>query len=515
MQDFSSEQYRKEIIDEILGAENIARKGKSFKRSEIYKYQQAPYIEEKIKAEFPKSASAMRKITSINIAPRIIDEQSKLYAESPKRTFTNNAGEVLQESELTQIDVLYKMPNADTTLLKSNRIKTLQHQCILQVVPKRARQKIDLKVFQPHQIDCVPREDDPEEAFGYIISAFDRSKALATGDGKDQKIADVNDMENPGRKKMRFVFWSAIHNMITDGYGVIMQEDPSKILNPIGRLPFVDISKAKENEFWVREGSPTTDFAIDYAVILSDTCNTNRAQSYSQAVISSKDKPTEMELGPNTAFWLQRDPNSTTQDTFEFVSPNPDMAASLELFDKLLNIFLSSIGLDPKTVNTKGEARSFSSGYERLLAMLKEFEASREDIALYQWAESELFEILKAWHNAFIGTSDSFLSDDYKLTKISDDAKVKVEFAKPELVQTKADVEDSAIKLLDKEIISLVQAAQEIFKLDEKQAVEHVTKVLEHKRDLTKMKTEMGLDQPKALPEGQGAQEVQDELPLV
>jgi hypothetical protein len=483
MQSFASEAYRKQILDEILGAENVTRKRESFRKQEIYKKRQQPYVIERMKEDGfgDQTISDMRKIMSINPAPKIVKEMARLYEEPPKRTITLPDGKPLSEQQQAQADSLYELAKANVKLKRANRTYKYQDQAIAQVIPSRGI--IDLRIYHPHQIDVVPKEDDPEVPFGYVISSYDRAQSLVGGDGIDQKISDRNDAEYAKREKMRFVWWSNEHNLITDGHGKIAQADPLKIENAIGELPFVDISEEKENEFWVRTGNAIIEFTLDFALVLSDTANTNRLQSYAQAVMTSKDKPENLQIGPTKVLWVPLTGDSSEpQARFEFVTPNPDMASSLDLLDRLMNFFLSCEDVDVNAVQSKGEGTKYGSGYERFLALIEKFRASKEDESLFTSVEEKIFRLMVKWSNAYQGTIGAEQKLDKRLlqAKLPEDLKFSIKFGEPQVVQNKTEIEDSAIKLMEKKLSSRVQAIMALDGISEDQAIAKLKKIEEH-----------------------------------
>ena len=477
MQDVLRADYRKEMLDEILGDENRSRKAESFRRSEIYNKRQAPYVEQALKDEgfSDESVADMRKITSINIAPRVVDKLAPLYQEAPERTFSTESGEPMSEDSINIIEEHYDAAAVNTKLLRANRIKKFQNQAIAQVVPVKSKGIIDLRVYQPHQIDCIPLDSDPEVPYCFIVSAFDRALALSGGDMIDQKISDRNDGEGPARSKMRFVWWTDENNFITDGNGNIIG-DSGDVLNPIGVMPFVDISDEKENEFWVRKGSSVIDFAIDFAVVLSDTANINRLQGYAQPIISSAEKPKTMHFGPNEAIWLQLDPNATVQPSFAFANPSPDMSAALDLQDRLVNYFLSSEGLDTGVVSSKGEIQTYSSGYERMLAMIEQFGPAKQDVDVFEGVEQKIYDLFVKWINHYAGTT---INNPLMIQgpAIPEGGEVHVNYQRPQAVQSKTEIQTSEIKMLESGLRSKAQALANIDGITQEEAMSRLSEI--------------------------------------
>lgn len=466
---------RKQIVDEINGEENKSRKEESLKRFEILSGRQGRYITKKLESEFSKkTVSEMRKITSVNIAQRVISEQSSIYLTEPVREFSN-----LNEEQELHVDNIYKHARANIKLKKANRVYKSNQQALLQVVPSDG--VISFRVFWPHQVDVIPDEMNPEKAYAVILSVFDKYRYLNSSsdsgspanvpsrsvntsgeliDGRNQMIGDADDYKDRAGK--RYEVWTNDLNFMMDGNGNIVSEET---VNPIGELPFVDISIDKDFEFWVRRTNNAFDFTVDQGAMLCDIATIIKLQGYAQAIVYAEKQPENMVIGPNHILFMELDPNKQTQPKFEFVSPSPDLGNTLQFYDSLLRVFLTSIGADPKTVSGSLDAKTFSSGVERLLAMIEKFEASKDDIDLFRWVEERVYEFIKLWNNAYQGT-DLFI-DELRGPMLPDDSKLSVKFAEPQSIQTQSEVEDSVIKLREKSLMTRQMAVMKIYGVDE------------------------------------------------
>lgn len=468
-QDVLNIDYRKARIDEILGEENKQRKARAYKKYQVYNSNLDQYIYDLLKHEYSKDkANEMRKITSINLSERIIDEMASIYKSAPERNLNG-----VNESQTEFVQDLYRDGKANVKLKKANRWFKLFNQCAIQVVPKKG--VITFKVFGPHQYDVIPKDDEPEEAYAYIINTIDREEIawLKPGqDGIDQKIADNDDYKK--RAKMRFVWWTDLYNFETDGNGdiVVIEGQEADLSNPIAKLPFIDVAEEKDFEFWVSKGSSIVDFALDFGVLLSDTATSNRNQGFSQAIMYSKDKPESIVLGSQRVLHIQQSDDPQAKDPkFEFATPSPDLQGSLQLLENYISYWLTSQGIDPRVISGKAEGKSFSSGLERLLAMIEKFEASKDDIDVFHNVEDQIFELIKLWNNAYQNTDQ--LSEKYRLKgKISDDAFVDVKFQEPEMVQTKAEKEASLITLKKEGLKDDVEVIMELEGVDEEKAMQ-------------------------------------------
>ncbi len=471
---------RKAIIDEIEGPENKARKAESLRRYEIYRERQAPYVIKKLKEEFStQTVNEMRKITSINICPRIVNDLASIYKSEPERTY----GPDLSETQQDQVKEVMKDCRLDVKLKRANQIYKLQDQCTIHVVPRS--ESVQVIPLHPHQYDVVPDPEDPEKALAYIISTFDKSQdtSISTGsDTTDQKIADQDDYK---ARLKRYVFWTPEFNFVCNKDGEFTQEP---LANAIGKLPFVDVAPDdKDFEYWIRYGTNIVDFSIDFAVLLSDTANINRLQGYSQAVLVSKEIPKNFIVGPHNVLHLPQTEDGQKDPSFSFMTPQPDMQASLDLLEMYMRLFLTTRGMDPKTMSGRGDGKNFTSAIERLLSMIEKFEASKNDFDVFRRVEADVFELLKLWINIHFGTTGSPLKDVLKLSKIPEDATVDVKFAEPNFIQTQTEVEDSVIKQLDKSLMSKVEAIAKLRGVDEDKAEEILAKIDEEKKARAEM----------------------------
>jgi len=477
---------RAKIIQEIKAEENKQRRAESLRRFEVYKQRQEKFIVDKLEDEFStKTVREMRKILSINLCPRIINQLASIYNTAPSREF--GSGELTEDQD-AQIEALYHSAKVDVKMMQANRYLKLNDQVILQVVPRNM--EICVRVILPHHVDVIPDEMDPERPFCYIVSVFDKyqfvnqstdSQSLASGgsnsgprqfmDGVNQSIADSEDYK---AELERYEVWTNEYNFIMNGKGDIVSGD--EVDNPIQEMPFVDVSCEKDFEFWIRTGNGIVDFAIDFGAQLSDIANIIRLQGYAQAIVSAISQPQNMTVGPNHILFLPLDPGRPElKPTFEFVNPGSDLQSGLDFLEMTLRLFLTSKGIDPKTISGKLDAQGFASGVERLLSMVEKFEASKQDVELMRHAEDEVFELLVKWSNAYQGTDK--LNKELQIATLPDDIAFSVNYAQPEAVQTKTEEEDSIIKLLQSGLITKQRAIMDIYNMDEAQADEMLQQI--------------------------------------
>jgi hypothetical protein len=456
--DILNKRDRLKILGYINSEENNDRKAISLKQSEIFNDRLFQYVKEDLLRHFSiETVEEMPVVSFINFLRRIVKQEASIYKGEPKRKFYENGNE-MNEEKVEQLTKLYKKIKANVKLKKSNQKYKLQDQTHIMVVPVQG--KLTIRSLYSHQIDAIPNAQDPEIADGYIISAFDKERYIdyqkqqnATGNTLRSQSGvqaganvpmPIADKEDYKKALSYYIYWSKEYNFIFNGKGDIIDPATRRVIesptiedvqSPIpGIIPIIDISSDKDFEYFVRPGLATTDFATQYNAAMSDVWHISRMQGYSVGVFKGPDGliPQHMRLGPSLLMHLKTNPEagiSASDVDFQFVSASPDIASTLQLLETMLMNFMASRGLDPKEMASEG-AKSFNSALERMLAMIEEFEASKDDFDLYVDIESQLFEVVKSW---LINAPDQI----DETIQLNETAMMKVEFHEPQMVLTK------------------------------------------------------------------------------
>jgi hypothetical protein len=423
---------RRQIIDESKASENVERKKVSFGQFEIFKDRILQQVKAYLEGFYSKDTIQNTPIvSSVNLARRIVKKEASLYRKAPVREFYG-----LSEEQEMVVRQVYADLKIDTVMMKANEYFKLQDQTHLYLIPRAG--KLKLQALLAHNIDVVPSSQDQEEGEVYCINGFDRNlanvKVTEDGDSMNELIADEDDYQ-AGMKAI--AVWSPVFNFVMDEQGNIMPSESYE--NPIGGVvPFVDINGGKDGEYWVRSGAALTDFTIQFNAGLTDLGNVVRMQGFGQAWLKAPSNliPNNIQIGTNFVLRLPIDPNNPVETDFGYANANPDLQGSLSYLEGLLSSFLTSRGVDPKVVNAKMDSVKYSSGFERLLAMVEQFEASESDIAAFKDAEQKLFKIIVAYLNTYGGTS---VLPGYRVAPISEDAFMSITFKKPSSVVSEAE----------------------------------------------------------------------------
>ena len=486
--DLTKQAERQKIIEEINGEENISRKREQQKRFDIYFDRQDRYIIEKLLTEFsPKTVREMRKILSINISKKIINDSASLYTTPPERIFENAS-----EAEIEHLVNLYKQLKVNVANKRGNRYFKLQHQNEMMIVPDR-KGGMKMRPIPMQQLDVIPDDIDPEQAYAYVLNVWDIDNRASyavnspsydsqteqdyfQNDGLNQTIADDND-RNAAQE--RYVVWSVDWHFTMDGNGNLITEMKPNPIAPV--LPFVDIADEKDFQFFVRRGQNVTEFSLEFSLILSDLSNISRLQGYSQAVIVSETLPQNVRIGPNHILHLKPNPNAPEiKPEFSFVSPSPDMAGSLSLLEATINFMLSAEGQDSSTI-TAGNTRQYTSGIDRALALLDRFQASAEDADVFRDVEKKELDLIIAWNNVMQGTTD--LNQNLKGPRLNENITVSIKYAPPKAFSSTEQVEASVKNRLEMGMISEAEAISELREVTIEQAELILNKIAEFETD--------------------------------
>ncbi len=462
---------RKQIVNEIKSYENIDRKKKSLRDYEIYNDNAYPYVKEALTCQLTKeTADQMPIISNLNIAKAVVQKEANIYTDPPKRTY-----EDITDADEEVLEMIYSDCGFDSVFGKSNRYYKLRNQSFVQVVPKNG--KIKLRVLHGHNIDVIPDGDDPEQAFAYIISSFDKAIYLKAGqDNNNQIIADADDYKASLEK---YQVWTKEFVFTMNGRGDLVSEP---IPNAIGMLPFVDVAAGKDFEFFVRIGQALTDFTVDFNVAWSDLMYICRLQGYSVGVLSGDPnlKPESMTVGPNRMLFLPKNPSAESALEFKFESPSPNVADTLKSIDSLVSTFLTTRGVDAKAIQSNNSGNtSYSSALERLLAMIDQFRASKEDFDLYKVVEMQIHSIVTKYLSLLSGTE--FLDIKYSVSQSIVNSQLSVQFHKPEMIETKSEQLDNSKKKIDLGIADAVSVLSEIEGISTDQAEEKILEIQDRK----------------------------------
>lgn len=464
---------RLQVIESLSSDENKRRKRESLIAFEVYNDRIYGYVYNYLLQQMgKKTVDSMPIVSTVNLCKRIIDKQASIYKKPVKREFQD----VSEETAAILNDVYEPF---DAKMQRVNTFFKLQNQALIYV--RISGGHILPRVVMPHQYDAIPSDDDPEIAQAYILSAFDKSEILPS-DKVNEKHGDRDDYQSILQK---YIVWTPEYHFVMDGRGNIIDAPFEDLRNPYGdMMPFVDVATEKDYEYYIRQGDTSVDFTVQYNAALSDTQNIIRLQGYAQAVYKGPVNllPEVIHMGPNVVIRLPTDPNNPDADTdFDFKNPSPDIMGTLKAQEMLLANYISSRGIDTKIITGQlGDGVKYSSGYERMLAMLDQFEATQEDFNLFQQAEQKLFKVVKRILSTYSRTD--VLEKEYWVTPEIENAELHVKFYSPEMVQSEAEKIANAQAKIELGIDDEVGALMSLEGMSEDQAIQKLDKLRQRER---------------------------------
>lgn len=503
MELIGSQERRKKIINEMLSIENTERKLRSYKQIEIYEDRMEPFVIEELLSQFqkPETVSKIPKSTFVNVQKKVVSKQATLYRCPPRRSVDG-----LSEQQLEKLKDFYEENDWNEAMGDINTAFKAQDQVTLWVAPVANR--LRPRVLYNHMVDVIPHPEDPAIPLVYLVSPFDRSLTrYYKGDGSNAEISDADDAKLTNWK---ILVWTSAANFIMNGKGEIV----SQILpNPIGALPFVDISRRKNLSFFLDGGKALSDFTVKFNAAISDAWYVVRMQGWAIGWMKGPAAmvPESLEIGPSKMIHLPTNEQTGEKLEIGFTSPESDISGTMQFLETLVALFLSSQGIDPKEVAMRLEGRTFSSGIERLLAMLEVFEASEGDMKVLAKAERALFRLLVLWNNVSRASDmEGLLPSD--LTSLNEKSVMKVEYKRPEMVQTETERVNGITEKRKAGYMSLKMAIKKLYNVDEEGAQSILEEILRDEAELAQLKKEIN-DEFGLTPEEEGKPAPEEEDP--
>lgn len=418
--------FRKKIIEEIKGPENIARKADALKRHDCYKDQTKKWVLEALRREFEEQTveEMSGRVSNISIARKIVDKLAQTYVHGVDR---------LVEDELSQeaIDKLERELDLNTKMKKADRGLELHKNEMVQIVPKyNSRQsdialspKYDIVVrpMAPYEYDVIEDFDNRTMPRVVILTDFVERKQIessqfttnyanldggaliasssAYGDSQEQIISDSP--EDAGQQCQTYIWWSDKYHFTTDDKGqIISKMSPEDGLNPIQIMPFINLAEDQAGHFWARGGEDLIDASILINKLITDMLGIASAQGWGQIVMVGNNLPSIIKTGPHRAVLLNRQPGEDAP-TFDFKSADPPIDSWMRMIEQYIALMLSTNNLSPSTVAGKLDVISAPSGIAILIEKAESTVDLKDREQLYQDKEPEMWEIIRRWQNLY------------------------------------------------------------------------------------------------------------------
>jgi hypothetical protein len=460
-----------QIIAEVTGDAEFNRKAEALKRHTIYKDGGKQFLLEAVEREFNREAVKEMRLAPINVLKKVVDKRSGVYKKGPAR-------ETELESDQALVDHYVKAMGLNVVMQWCNRFYSLFANTALYVMP--TDDGLIVRNVPPYLFSLLASPKDPEKILGYVLSAFDNSRAapvqsLSAPTGiqrfTNNQATLLSDADKVGSNELRMtegqelIVWTNYEHVTVNDHGEIQRDpnrDAEQFTNPLGKAPFVFVSKSRHNQTWSTVGSDQADIALLIQLAWSDLLTIAKHQGYSLLTFTGKEPPQKLTMGINRAIFLKQD-DSGVAPTVDYITANSPLSEYKEILVELLAMFLSTNDMNPNSVGGTASANSATSGFHALIQSADTLEAIEADKPTMKHAEHELWEVISKYHNYLYDINDPRLGDEArKLGKFSEGFQIQIGYSDAKPLESEQEVIENVIKLKGEGLISKRQSLKKL-----------------------------------------------------
>lgn len=423
------EGFRKRIIAEIESQENRDRKRRMAACWEIWRDQVRKFVLQRLADQgFQKETIAVmnQRASNINLFKKIVSKKARSYSKGVDRSVLKNGAKV--EKATKDVEAVATAMDLTGAMKKGDRYRKAARNAMLYIYPEMVEDEekpgemvwtLCAKVFFPHLYDVIPDAKDKEKVRCLVLSPFTDDSDYASqpglngGDGRgvvsysqpswrrdgiDQAIAD-NPLDSGKGKKKEYIWWTGKYHLTTDENGVVIPaKTPEGSLNPIKRLPCVNLAEEQDGEFWALGGDDLVEATILINLKLTDMESILHMQGWGQLKITGQDlKKKDFAVGPQVALVLETDAKATHKTDAEILQHDPHTEEHLSSVEVHVALTLTTNNLSVKSVATNLEAGSVASAIAKMVDESENMDDISEDQEYYGKKEKEAFRIAESW----------------------------------------------------------------------------------------------------------------------
>lgn len=515
-EDVLNREFRVKIIKEITSPENVNRKKISSRRHQIFRDKTLEHVLQRLKDQGFKDSTITQmraRGSNISIYKKVIKKKARAYVSGVERTVRTKDGKI-DDVATKDVQIMAELLNVTQAFRRGDEFREMTKNALLYCYPQAVSVDpntslkiwtLATRVLMAHQFDAIPDAQNHEVARCIILSDYpaglqeisqdrgvngyrDPQEGTSGGDGFNQVIA--NSPSDQGAGAMRFVWWTGKFHFTTDGNGEYvrgMQMDDGR--NLVGMLPFVDLFKDQDGEFWGQGGDDLTEGAILVNTLLTDMAGILSAQGWGQPVLtelarkgSEGGAPPEVEVGPHNLIRLPIDENGNA-GKFELVSTDPHTEEWLKAVEVYVALLLTTNNLSPRNISGKLDANNVASGIAKMIDEAESTEDLSEAQQYFARKEQTFWTIANRWLDALRPTGR--LIEPLKAVKPFGGELVNATFKQQGTVLSDAERQD----LIKKRKEVGLTLMQELIKMDkpnltDKEALEYLEQVLTQRKEI-------------------------------
>lgn len=457
--------FRKAVIEEITGTENVERKRRELRKYEIYRDMTRKWVVESLLQEGLKNETVRimeTRASNISIAKKIVNKLAQNYVHGVLRTIDDKNSQTSIDDLTKELDFNSKMDKADkyVQLFKNTLVGIIPENDFKFSSPEAQKFKLKMKVIPPYLYDAIEDKSDNEEARVIILTDFVERNSLSghgltlntdgrgalgfshgsprfeRGNRRDEIIAD--EPSDQGEDVRTFIWWSDKFHLTTDENGAIIRDNtPEDELNPIAMMPYISLAEDQDCEFWAQGGDDLIEGSVLINKLLTDMFSIANHQGWGQLVIAGKNATErKLEVGPHNALVFDVEEGDPAPSV-TFASANPPLDQWMQMIEQYTALLLSTNNLSPRAVSNKLDSQSSASG----IAMLIEKSESTADMKhrqkLFSDNEPVIWEAIRRWHSLFF--ERGALTPDFMAINTFGDSQVSLDFIQPQQIATEKD----------------------------------------------------------------------------
>lgn len=423
--------FRKKVIEEIEGSENVHRKQLARKRYDIFKDRTKDFVLKNFEQEMGVEVveELINRVSNISFCRKIIEKKAMVYKDGVSRQTA--------ESNQDKLDAMVDLMNLNSKMKKVNKYVELFKNCALQVFPHEDKStgkwRIKIRVLAPYSYDVLEDKENPEEARGYILSYFNnltsgpgtyavnpgdeglrgaptRGGLGRRGDGVDQAIADSP--EDEGIDSKEYIWWTSKYHFTTDSKGaVISGEGKGDNKNPIGILPIVSFAQDQDGHYWAIGGEDLIDSSVLINMLLTDLYYIAKFQGMGIFYITGTGVPKNMKIGPREVITLEHKEGEPVPQ-IGFATSDPPIGDHLEMIDNQLLYLLDTNNLSHGGVFGNNTAQDPTSGIHEIIRRAENMDDIEDQREMYRDNEPSVFQIAIKWMSLY--ADKKLLSTDWQ-----------------------------------------------------------------------------------------------------
>jgi hypothetical protein len=446
----SVEQLSLEALNFAKHASNVERRENIHRRIDYMNGIQLPYLEKLISKQFSDPSRLRLQLEYFNLTEMIISELATLYSESPSRELvdaTETDQKIYEEIvETSQINTVMSTVNKFSKLCKT-----------VAVMPVFRDGALELDILTPDMFDVVQDPINPTRANAiiYTLSSHDTNPLLnVNGWGTGNQGNQFDPMQLIGQV---YVYWDKSKSVVfsydirNNQYipKIKMQHGNENNINPFGVLPTVFIrDRFPVDQFFIEGGDDLINANEILNVKLTELNYLTKMQAFSQPVAKGADDKLVFRSDPSTLITIPADTDILSGSDFKFVSPDARINEMIADIENRLRRTAIRYKLPAEMFSVSG---SKSSGFSIEMQNLQLSKAVKGDKPMYAHFENQLFNLMRlVWNYNNPGR------------KISDSAKVRIDYAELETPVSQAEEDAHFSVLLSNNIISRTRWAMEI-----------------------------------------------------